>query len=49
MALVTASGGMTSSKIILTIQNTLHKLGIIGKRVVKFDGEWMKKAKKERR
>ena len=28
-ALVTASGGITSSKIILTIQNTLHKLGII--------------------
>jgi len=43
---VGASGGMTSSKIFLTIQNTLHKLGIIGKRLVKIDGEWMKKAEK---
>jgi len=42
---VGASGGMTSSKIILTIQNTLRKLGIMGKRVVKIDDEWMKKAK----
>jgi len=44
---VGASGGMTSSKIILTNQNTLHKLGIIGKRVVKIDGKWMKKVKKK--
>jgi len=40
---------MTSSKITLTIRNTLRKLGIMGKRVVKIDDEWMKKAKKERR
>ena len=40
---------MTSSKIILTNQNTLHKLGIMGKWVVKIDGEWMKRVKKERR
>jgi len=46
---VGASGGMTSSKIILIIQNTPHKLGIMGKWVVKIDGEWMKRVKKERR
>jgi len=46
---VGASGGMTSLKIILIIQNTLHKLGIMGKWVVKIDGEWMKRVKKERR
>lgn len=46
---VGASGGMTSLKIILIIQSTLHKLGIMGKWVVKIDGEWMKRVKKERR